>query len=225
MGRAPHDDRTLGELLAALQRSAPAERIDLREATLAFGPDCIGPLAEIAASNPDLAPSVIAWLEVLAQRAPDTKPAVAKSLSVLAKGRDDSLAHEALERLGVAARPAGSKPRARTPSVRNTAQEEVHARIIKAARAGRILTYSQLETSRGHVGKYLFSISRAEADEGHPPLTALVVSKTNGLPGDGFLPAMIEVGFAHQGESLEAVWNRAVADVHAFWAERDQGDK
>ena len=93
----------------------------------------------------------------------------------------------------------------------------MHARIIQAAREGRILTYSDLETSRGHVGTYLFNISRAEAELGHPPLTALVVSKTNGLPGDGFLPAMLEIGFAHPGETLEPVWKRAVAEVHAFW--------
>lgn len=81
-----------------------------------------------------------------------------------------------------------------------------------------ILTYSDLETSRGHAGWHLFNISRAKADQGHPPLAALVVSKTNGQPGDGFLPAMLEVDFAHPGETLEPVWRRAVVEVHAIWA-------
>ncbi len=40
---------------------------------------------------------------------------------------------------------------------------------------GMILTYSDLETSRGHVGKYLTRIAREEADAGYPPLSAIVV--------------------------------------------------
>lgn len=132
-------------------------------------------------------------------------------------------ANGALQRLGGAPRTARAKTtHKRTPAGRS-AEAEVHARIIRAAREGRILTYSDLKTSRGHVGKYLFSISRAEADQGHPPLTSLVVSKTTGMPGDGFLPAMEEVGFAHRGDKLEPVWKRAVAEVHAFWANEPGG--
>lgn len=49
------------------------------------------------------------------------------------------------------------------------------------------------------------------------------MSKTTGRPGDGFLPAMIEVGFAHEGEKLDDVWGRAVAAVHSFWQGRKDG--
>jgi hypothetical protein len=70
---------------------------------------------------------------------------------------------------------------------------------------------------------YLVNISQEEADQGHPPLTSIVVSKTNGRPGDGYLPAMIEVGFAHEGEKLDDVWGRAVAAVHTFWRKQSDG--
>lgn len=113
---------------------------------------------------------------------------------------------------------AAVHPGGRATLTGRNVEAEVHARIIRAAREGRILTYGDLETNRRYVGQYLFNISRAEADQGHPPLTSLVVHKTNGMPGDGFLPAMEEIGFAHQGEKLEPVWKRAVAEVHAFWA-------
>lgn len=48
-------------------------------------------------------------------------------------------------------------------------------------------------------------------------LTAMVVSKTTGRPGDGFLPAMVEIGFTQPGESSGDVWRVAVTAVHQYW--------
>jgi len=215
---SPGPSGSLQDLLDDLETCAPVDRINHRNAILALGPACIRPLADLAARVPELSASIAAWLEVLVQRDPETKPEIKRALAIMARGRDGSVAGGVLDRLGGGPRTTAARPaRTRTPTAR-TAEAAVHTRIIRAAREGGILTYSDLETSRGHVGKYLFNISRAEADLGHPPLTALVVSKTNGLPGDGFLPAMLEVGFAHPGETLEPVWKRAVAEVHAFWA-------
>lgn len=214
---------SLEDLIKRVEACAPEDRINHRDSILAFGSACIRPLGELADRIPQLSPSIAAWLEVLARRDPATKADVVKALAVMARERDGNIAGDVLDRLGGAPRTVGAKTaRKRTPTGR-TAEADVHARIIRAAREGRILTYSDLETSRGHVGKYLFNISRLEADLGHPPLTSLVVSKTNGLPGDGFLPAMEEIGFAHPGEKLEPVWRRAVAEVHAFWAKELNG--
>jgi len=214
------DDETLSSLLAKLEASAPEDRIDYRNAVLAFGLACIHPLADLAERVPDLATSIAAWFEVLVQRDPDTKPEVLRALTAMAHGRDSSIASAVLGRLGGAPRSSAAKPARKPAQPRRNVEAEVHARIIRAARDGRILTYADLETNRRYVGQYLFNISRAEADQGHPPLTALVVHKTNGLPGDGFLPAMEEIGFAHRGERMEPVWKRAVAEVHAFWSNR-----
>jgi hypothetical protein len=46
------------------------------------------------------------------------------------------------------------------------------------------------------------------------------VSKTTMRPGDGYLPAMLEVGYARPGETFDEVLGRAVADVHAIWRGR-----
>lgn len=217
------EDETLSGLLKELEACAPEDRINHRNGLLDLGPACIRPLADLAGRVPELSASIAAWLEVLVQRDPDTKPEVLKTLVVMARGRDGGIASDVLARLGGAPRKvATSTARKRAPA-RRDAEAAVHARIIKAAREGRILTYTDLETGRGHVGKYLINISKAEADQGHPPLTSLVVSKTTGLPGDGFLPAMEEIGFAHRGETLEPVWKRAVAEVHAFWAREPGG--
>lgn len=213
------DDRTLTDLLTTLEQAALEDRIDLRDVVLAFGTACIGPLEDLATRVPDLAASVSAWLEALAGRDPSTKTDVVRALAAIARGPKGEYARSALGRLGSPARADGKPARERSPG-RTAAQAEVHSRIIQAAKGGRIAVYSDLETSRGHVGRYLFNISQEEADQGHPPLTSIVVSKTTGRPGDGFLPAMIEVGFAHQGEKLDDVWERAVAAVHRFWGER-----
>jgi hypothetical protein len=219
---AEEDGWSLAGLLSEFEDAPPAERIDFRDPILTFGPDCLDPLLELVKRKPDLTVSVSAWLEVLVRRDPETKKAVIAGLTSLSRDRDGAIARAVLDRLGSAARPPGvvDSDRPRPPSA---AQAEVHARIIQAAREGRIVTYSDLETSRGHVGKYLFNISRDEAEKGHPPLTSIVVSKSNGRPGDGFLPAMIEIGFAERGEELEDVWHRAVSAVHSFWQERKDG--
>ena len=216
------DDRTLADLLSALENAAPMDRMDLREAVLGFGRECIGPLEALAMRFPDLAASASAWLEVLARRDPGTRPDVVRALTSIARIEGGSIARDALVRLGAPERPprTGSIKGPRPPSA---AQAAVHALIIKAAREGRVLTYSDLETNRGHQGKFLLNISQEESAQGHPPLTSIVVSKSTGRPGDGFLPAMIEIGFAHEGEKLDDVWGRAVSAVHSFWQRQSDG--
>lgn len=216
------DDRTIADLLSALEAAAPADRMGLREAVITFGSACISPLVGLATRVPDLVASISAWLEVLAGRDPATRADVIRALGALVGGPDGDHARSALGRLGAPPRADGKPARERIPG-RTAAQAEVHARIIQVAKEGRIVVYSDLETSRGHVGKYLFNISQEEAAQGHPPLTSIVVSKSTGRPGDGFLPAMIEVGFAHEGEKLDDVWGRAVAAVHSFWQRQSDG--
>lgn len=222
MSRSEATRRSLSQLLTELEVAPPEDRIALRDPILAFDAACIAPLLALATRDPGLAASAAAWLETLAARNPSTRSEVVRALTSIARTESGSIARDAIARLGAPDRPphTGSIKGPRRPSA---AQAEVHARIIQAAKESRIITYSDLETSRGHVGKYLFNISQEESDQGHPPLTSIVVSKTNGRPGDGFLPAMIEVGFAHEGEKLDDVWGRAVAAVHSFWRERDEG--
>jgi len=90
--------------LKELARSVPAKRIDLREPLLAHGAAVVVPLADLAAADPELGPSVTAWLEVLGKRdaeALDPVVAALRTLATSAPGDTRRHAMEALARLGV----------------------------------------------------------------------------------------------------------------------------
>ena len=206
----------LATLITAFEASAPSERMNLRDSVLAHGEKAIAALSGAAERQPKLNSSIAAWLETLAKREPALRPQVVRAVAGLAARDKTKAVVDVLERL--TGRPGPAKtPRKTGPQRRTAAEAEVYAKVIAAARKGIILTYSDLETSRGHVGRYLHHIALAEAALGHPPLTAIVVSKTNGRPGPGFIPAMEEIGYAHRGEKMEPVWARAVPEVHAYW--------
>jgi hypothetical protein len=97
---------------------------------------------------------------------------------------------------------------------------DIHRRLIEAARAGRTVAYSELGTGRGWVGTYLFRIAHEEDAAGRPPLTSIVVHKTDRQPGPGMLRAMQEIKYARAGESESVVWRRAVSDVFGYWRGR-----
>jgi hypothetical protein len=90
--------------LDTLARSAPSQRIELREPLLAHGAAVVVPLADLAAADPELGPSVTAWLEVLAKRDEEAMAPVVAALRTLAtSAQEDTRRHaaEALARLGV----------------------------------------------------------------------------------------------------------------------------
>jgi len=90
--------------LDELARSAPAQRIELREPLLAHGAAVVVPLADLAAADPELGPSVTAWLEVLGRRDEEALAPVITALRTLATSAQDDTrryAAEALARLGV----------------------------------------------------------------------------------------------------------------------------
>jgi hypothetical protein len=70
---------------------------------------------------------------------------------------------------------------------------------------------------RRKVGTDLYRIARYEKEHARPPLTAIVVHKQDGRPGEGFRMAMEQIGYANRGEADDAMWERAVAEVFAYW--------
>jgi len=123
----------------------------------------------------------------------------------------------------------GSRPRSRPrpstpargqegPSMQGKFREDVHDKLVDAARNGHTVCYSDLPGGRGHIGSYLYRIADYEKEHGRPPLTALVVRKDTGLPGGGFAIAARQVGYAKPGESDDEVWRRAVAEVFSYWS-------
>jgi len=214
----------LGVLLVRLGAAEPERRIDSRTAVLAHGEACIGPLMDTVGRHPKLVSTVASWLAFLAAAQPETIMSVRSALTSLAKRPDGDIARQALARLVGDPHPK-RKPSAAKQRGKSAACEVVHGRLIECARQGRTVVYSDLETSRGHIGHYLHTISLEEAAAGRPPLTSIVVSKTTKRPGDGFIPAMVEVGFASPAEDLDDVWQRATAAVFAYWREDDSHDR
>ncbi len=94
---------------------------------------------------------------------------------------------------------------------------DVYCVLVDAAIHGHTVVYSSLPGGRGHYGGYLYCIAGYEKAHDRPPLTALVVHKHDGRPGEGFAIAAREVGYATPEESDTEVWERAVAEVFAYW--------
>ena len=97
---------------------------------------------------------------------------------------------------------------------------DIHRRLIAAAIAGRTIAYSDLGTGRGWVGTYLFRIAHEEDAAGRPPLTSIVVHKTDCQPGPGMLQAMQEIRYARPRETEDDVWQRALSDVFDYWRQK-----
>ena len=93
---------------------------------------------------------------------------------------------------------------------------EAYIRLVVAAIEGRLIPYSDVAPRRV-VGTNLYRIADYEKAHRRPPLTAIVVHKQEGRPGEGFRIAMEQVGYAKPGESDEDLWARACADVFAYW--------
>ena len=93
---------------------------------------------------------------------------------------------------------------------------EAYVRLVAAAIEGRMIAYSDVAPRRV-VGTYLYRIADYEKAHRRPPLTALVVHKHDGRPGEGFAIAMKQVGYSRPGESVDELWRRALADVFAYW--------
>ncbi len=98
-------------------------------------------------------------------------------------------------------------------------RSDLRAKLIDVASRGETVAYLELGAGRAMIGRYLYRIAHEEAVAGRPPLTSVVVHKGSGLPGVGFLEAMVWVGYVRRaaGENEQAVWERAVRETHEYW--------
>ena len=216
MSSAP--DELLDSLIHDVEAASPASRIEYRERVLAYGAAFIEPLTALALRSPGLTASAAAWLEALAKREPSTAAEVRTALRRLAPASPDArYAKDALRRLGDDPDRVPSAKGSGAPAAPSANYLEVRAQVHQAAREGRILYYSDLNTNRAFYGKWLGIISEEELTAGHPPISAIVVAKGSERPGAGFYQLCRESGFAQPTESDEDIWQRAVVAVHDFW--------
>ncbi len=76
---------------------------------------------------------------------------------------------------------------------------------------------------RGYIGKVLEEVCHREHEEGRPLLSALVVHKTNGLPGNGFwklrvLPPSLKKASMEEKKNH---WQQECRKVWEYWEKHD----
>jgi hypothetical protein len=105
-------------------------------------------------------------------------------------------------------------------------RSDLRAKLIDVATRGETINYLALGAGRAMIGRYLYRIANEEAVAGRPPLTSLVVRKDQGLPGEGFLEAMVWVGYINDvdAEDERTVWERAVRETHDYWRPKLRDD-
>jgi hypothetical protein len=98
-------------------------------------------------------------------------------------------------------------------------RSDLRAKLIDIASRGLTISYLALGAGRAMIGRYLYRIAHEEAVAGRPPLTSVVVRKDTGLPSDGFLEAMVWVGYVSStdAEDERSVWERALSETHEYW--------
>lgn len=105
-------------------------------------------------------------------------------------------------------------------------RSDLRARLIDVATRGETISYLALGVGRAMIGRYLIRIAYEEAIAGRPPLTSVVVHKASGLPGAGFLEAMVSVRYVDPmaGEDAQTVWERALRETHEYWRPKLRDD-
>jgi hypothetical protein len=112
------------------------------------------------------------------------------------------------------ATPTSTAPRGK--AVHTDFPTDVYVLLVEAAIEGHTIFYSALPNGR-RVGDRLRRIAEYERAHKRPPLTAIVVLKQTGRPGQGFGPEMAEIGYAKAGEPSDVLWKRALDDVFKYW--------
>ena len=101
--------------------------------------------------------------------------------------------------------------------------EDVRDKLIEVARNRGLTTYGELKPIAKlpavSIGpRVLDGISRAEAREGRPMLSAVVVNQDTGRPGDGFYRLAAEIGRAESPAPDVAFWEEEREALYRYWS-------
>jgi hypothetical protein len=104
----------------------------------------------------------------------------------------------------------------------------LHDRLQEIARQGGTTYYSELapllgiDTSDPHfgvrIGRILDEVNYAEHAAGRPLLSAVVIAKETGMPGEGFFTCARDLG-RYTGRDDLAYWVEELRRVHDYWSE------
>ena len=105
---------------------------------------------------------------------------------------------------------------------------EVYCKLIQIAKASNVVHYDDIAQTMGlplsgnymarQVGEMLGIISTIEHFFGRPMLSAVVVRKDTGEPGDGFFELAEELGkFNPNSQQRNSFWRQELQDVYSTW--------
>lgn len=102
---------------------------------------------------------------------------------------------------------------------------DLYEKLKETARKGGIVHYSDIAplvkldmanpADRNEIGKILGDISLEEHEEGRPLLSVVVVSKSSGMPGQGFFDLAKELGL-YDGKAHDKFFYQELRKVHEF---------
>lgn len=103
----------------------------------------------------------------------------------------------------------------------------VEQELRKVAEARQTITYSQLAERIGispqNLGSVLDSLNRQLHARGLPMLSAVVVKKQTGMPGQGFFRLAWELGRFASGEDARQFWERELTEVYRVFGGCSEG--
>lgn len=123
-----------------------------------------------------------------------------------------------------------------TPELHQQLKDEMRDIMIATARSRSTITYSelamQLQTARVHYHSFLMArllneIGEEEIRAGRGVLPAVVVRKSNGIPGAGYFgisALQMDAPDSVPPPELEAMWRADLEAVYDYWSERDAGE-
>lgn len=118
----------------------------------------------------------------------------------------------------------GESERGNVLPTMNAETKAVYEEIIAIAQSENVITYGEVARRTGNaatgIGPILDRINRTEHDEGRPLLSAVVVSKTRNIPGEGFFRLAKELGLQPIGEDNIKFWLKEIHRVHNYWIKR-----
>ena len=105
-------------------------------------------------------------------------------------------------------------------------RSDLRAKLVDVASRGETINYLDLGAGRAMIGRYLYRIAKEEVVAKRPPLTSVVVRKGSGVPGEGFLEAMVMIDYvtAAERDDGQTVWERALRETHAYWRPKLRDD-
>ena len=109
-------------------------------------------------------------------------------------------------------------------------ETKVYEKIVKVAKNEGVITYSKVASRAGidtnwdgwrwKIRAILDTISRREHRNGRPLLSAVVIRKNEGTPGDGFFKLAKGLGLYNGGDD-DMYWWEELKRVHAYWRNAD----